>query len=87
MHFLTKIAWTDPSDAMTDNKARTATTVKGAITPVGGALSKVLYQFQRKGIVSVKANQRPFDQILEELVEIDIEDIQEEEDGVIKVCG
>jgi transcriptional/translational regulatory protein YebC/TACO1 len=77
--------FTEPSEAMTDNKARTATMIKGIIKPMGGTLSKVLYLFQRKGIVSIKNNRKCFDEILEEIMEVDVEDASEEEAGIVKV--
>jgi len=74
-------------EAMTDNKARTAATVKNVITPVGGALSRVSYLFERKGMLLVKAGDKSFDEILEQIVNFDIEDLQEEGAGVFKVSS
>ena len=75
----------DCSEAMTDNKARTASTVKNVIGSSGGSLSRVLFQFQKKGVISIKDENKGFDDILEDVVGDDIEDIYEEEHGVIKV--
>ena len=69
---------------MTDNKARTARTVKNAVSSAGGSLSKVLYQFVRKGVI-VMQSAKDFNNILEEAINVGAEDVTEAEERLVKV--
>jgi transcriptional/translational regulatory protein YebC/TACO1 len=69
---------------MTDNKARTAAKVKNAIGPLGGTLTRVLYQFVKKGVIVMKCN-RPVDDVLDELIEAGVEDVHYGEEGIARV--
>ena len=72
-------------EAVTDNKARTAQKVKNAVSGVGGSLSKVLYQFSRKGII-VMHSAKDFVEILEDTINVGAKDVTDEDEGLVKVC-
>lgn len=71
-------------DAVTNNKARTVSTVKSAVSSAGGSLARVLYQFVRKGVI-VLHSAKDVGDILEEAIDIGAEDVSEAEDGMVKV--
>jgi transcriptional/translational regulatory protein YebC/TACO1 len=70
---------------MTDNKARAAAHVKAVVSKFGGSLSKVLYQFVRKGVIIMKLEGKRLDDVFEQVLEVGVEDAEEEEDNQIKV--
>jgi transcriptional/translational regulatory protein YebC/TACO1 len=70
---------------MTDNKARAAAHVKAVVSKFGGSLSKVLYQFVRKGVIVMKLEGKRLDDVFEQVLEVGVEDAEEEEDNQIKV--
>jgi len=71
-------------EAVTDNKARTARVVKSAVSYAGGSLSKVLYQFVRKGVIGMQSPKN-FTDVLEEAINIGAEDVTEADEGLVKV--
>lgn len=74
------------SEAMTDNKARTAATIKSLIYPAGGSFSRILYNFVRKGVIIARCDGTPFDQVLEEAIDLGAQDVERADDGSFKVC-
>ena len=72
------------SEALTDNKTRTVAKIKQVIVPAGGSLSRVLYLFDRKGVLMM-ASEKSFDDVLEQAIEVGAEDVEEAEDNQIKV--
>ena len=71
---------------MTDNKARTASTIKLLTYPNGGSFARVLYNFVRKGLIIAKCDGRPYDKVLEEAIELGVEEVQELNDDKFRVC-
>ena len=75
---------------MTDSKARTNANVRAAVLRAGGSFSRVLYQFQKKGQVTIKLDGRSFDQVLEQAIDIGAEDVEDAGEGqanVLLYCG
>jgi transcriptional/translational regulatory protein YebC/TACO1 len=70
---------------MTDNKDRTCATIRALISKSGGSFSRVQFKFDRKGLIIIKCNGRPFEQVLEEAIDLGAEDVQQADDGGIKV--
>lgn len=70
---------------MTDNKARAAAHVKAVVSKFGGSLSKVLYQFVRKGVIVMKLEGKGLDDVFEQVIEVGVEDVEEDEENQIKV--
>jgi transcriptional/translational regulatory protein YebC/TACO1 len=48
-------------------------------------MSSVLYQFSKKGLLIVRSEGKSFDETLERAVDLEVEDVQDLEDGNIKV--
>jgi transcriptional/translational regulatory protein YebC/TACO1 len=72
------------SEAMTDNKARTVARIKALVSSAGGSFSRVLFNFVKKGLIIVRCDDRSFDEVLEEAIDLGADDV-EAEDDVIKV--
>jgi len=70
---------------MTDNKARTAATIKSVIYPAGGSFSRILYHFVRKGVIIARCDDRSFDKVLDEAIDLGVQDVAEVSDGTFKV--
>lgn len=68
-------------ECLTDNKNRAAADVRLAVTRNGGTMAdpgSVSYQFSRKGVIVVEANDKATeDTILEAVLEVDVDDIQD----------
>src|SRR5436309_2730224 len=74
-----------PREATTDNKARTVATIKNLISAAGGSISRVLFNFVRKGEVVVRFNGKSFDDVVEQAIELGAEDVEEIGDSVFRV--
>lgn len=73
-------------EAFTDNKQRTVAEVKNAFEKNGGTMGaqgSVMYQFERKGIVTVVKNGKPFDDIFVIAVDSGAEDVEEAGDEAL----
>ena len=71
-------------EAMTDNKNRTASTVRSTFSKSGGNLAEtgaVSFMFERKGLVSYKAEAGDADTIFEAAIEAGAEDVDSSDDG------
>ncbi|PCH98113.1 MAG: YebC/PmpR family DNA-binding transcriptional regulator [Rhodobacteraceae bacterium] len=71
-------------EAMTDNKNRTASSVRSIFTKSGGNLAEtgaVSFMFERKGLVVYKADVADADTIFEHAIEAGAEDVESSEDG------
>ena len=71
-------------EAMTDNKNRTASTVRSTFSKSGGNLAEtgaVSFMFERKGLVSYKADVSDADTVFEAAIEAGAEDVESSEDG------
>ena len=74
-------------ECLTDNKNRAAADVRLAVTRNGGTMAdpgSVSYQFSRKGVIVVEANDKANeDSILEAVLEVGVDDIQDRGDQFI----
>jgi YebC/PmpR family DNA-binding regulatory protein len=77
-------------EAMTDNKNRTASSVRSLFTKSGGNLAEtgaVSFMFERKGLVVYKADVADADTMFEHAIEAGAEDVESSEDGHDIYCG
>lgn len=71
-------------EAMTDNKNRTASSVRSIFTKSGGNLAEtgaVSFMFDRKGLVSYPASAGDADTVFEAAIEAGADDVESSEDG------
>ncbi len=71
-------------ETMTDNKNRTASTVRSLFTKSGGNLAEtgaVSFMFERKGLVVYPADVTDADTMFEHAIEAGAEDVESSEDG------
>ena len=76
-------------EAMTDNRNRTASTVRSTFSKNGGNLGEtgsVGFMFERKGEVTYNADAGDADSIFEAAIEAGAEDVESSEDGHIIWC-
>jgi len=77
-------------EAMTDNRNRTASTVRSTFTKNGGNLGEtgsVGYMFERKGAVSYPAEVGDADTVMMAAIEAGAEDVESSEDGPTVWCA
>ncbi|MEM6577781.1 MAG: YebC/PmpR family DNA-binding transcriptional regulator [Pseudomonadota bacterium] len=77
-------------EAMTDNRNRTASTVRSTFTKAGGNLGEtgsVGFMFERKGAVSYPAEVGDGDTVLMAAIEAGAEDVESGEDGHLIWCA
>ncbi len=77
-------------EAMTDNRNRTASTVRSTFTKFGGNLAEtgsVSFMFDRKGAVSYKVEAGDADTIMMAAIEAGAEDVESDEDGHVIYCA
>ncbi len=77
-------------EAMTDNKNRTASTVRSTFSKNGGNLGEtgsVGFMFERKGEVTYKAEAGDADTVFEAAIEAGAEDCESSEEGHIITCA
>ncbi|MEO1139653.1 MAG: YebC/PmpR family DNA-binding transcriptional regulator [Pseudomonadota bacterium] len=77
-------------EAMTDNRNRTASTVRSTFTKNGGNLGEtgsVGFMFERKGQVSYPADAGDADTVMMAAIEAGAEDVESSEDGHIIWCA
>jgi len=72
---------------LTDNKNRSAATVRHAFTKYGGSFGAVMWNFSQKGIIRIKAEEIKnknisLEELELELIDIGADDIVSEEEGV-----
>ena len=70
-------------ESVTDNKNRTVAEVRHALTKHGGSLGEngsVAWMFDRKGVITMPAQEKTEDDIMEIVLDAGAEDIQGEED-------
>jgi len=71
-------------EAMTDNRNRTASSVRSIFTKAGGNLAEtgaVSFMFDRKGLVTYRASVGDADTVFEAAIEAGAEDVESSEDG------
>lgn len=77
-------------EAMTDNRNRTASTVRSTFTKNGGNLGEtgsVGFMFERKGEVVYNADAGDADTVMEAAIEAGAEDVESSEEGHIIICA
>ncbi len=77
-------------EAMTDNRNRTASTVRSTFTKHGGNLAEtgaVSFMFERKGEITYKADVADADTVMEAAIEAGAEDVDSSADGHIIICA
>lgn len=77
-------------EAMTDNRNRTASTVRSTFTKNGGNLGEtgsVGFMFDRKGAVSYPASAGDADTVMMAAIEAGAEDVESDEDGHVIYCA
>ncbi|MFY0692132.1 MAG: YebC/PmpR family DNA-binding transcriptional regulator [Paracoccaceae bacterium] len=77
-------------EAMTDNRNRTASTVRSTFTKNGGNLGEtgsVGFMFERKGAVTYPASVGDADTVMMAAIEAGAEDVESSEDGHIIYCA
>ncbi len=77
-------------EAMTDNRNRTASTVRSTFSKNGGNLGEtgsVSFMFERKGEVTYPADAGDHDTVFEAALEAGAEDVESSEDGHIIYCA
>ena len=62
--------------AMTDNRNRTASEIRSVFNKVGGTLSTVAWQFERRGLVLVRADGVDEDELLLVAAEAGADDVE-----------
>lgn len=72
---------------LTDNKNRSASSVRHIFSKYGGSLSPVMWNFRQRGVIRVmseelKAKKLDIDSFELELIDVGADDIQKEEEGV-----
>lgn len=73
---------------LTDNRNRSAASVRHALSKYGGSLSSVMWNFEQKGVIEIsqeeiKNKNINLEELELELIELDIEDFISDEDGVL----
>jgi YebC/PmpR family DNA-binding regulatory protein len=73
--------------SLTDNKNRSAATIRHAFTKFGGSLGSVMWNFEQKGVIRVAADSLKeagvdFDELELGLIDAGAQDIQKETEGV-----
>ncbi|MFP5077250.1 YebC/PmpR family DNA-binding transcriptional regulator [Rhizobium sp. YIM 134829] len=77
-------------EALTDNRNRTASSVRSTFTKGGGALGEtgsVSFSFDRVGEIIYKASAGSPDAVMEAAIEAGAEDVISDEDGHTIICG
>ncbi|MBB4063145.1 YebC/PmpR family DNA-binding transcriptional regulator [Gellertiella hungarica] len=77
-------------EALTDNRNRTASSVRSTFSKAGGALGEtgsVSFSFDRVGEITYKAAVGDADKVMEAAIEAGAEDVTSDEDGHTIICG
>ena len=77
-------------EALTDNRNRTASSVRSAFTKFGGNLGEsgsVAFMFDRVGEITYKPETGDADTVMEAAIEAGAEDVQSDENGHIITCA
>ncbi len=77
-------------EALTDNRNRTASSVRSTFSKAGGALGEtgsVSFSFDRVGEITYKASAGSADKVMEAAIEAGAEDVTSDEDGHTILCG
>ena len=77
-------------EALTDNRNRTASSVRSTFSKAGGALGEtgsVSFSFDRVGEITYKLTAGSADAVMEAAIEAGAEDVTTDEDGHTVICG
>ena len=77
-------------ETLTDNRNRTASTVRSTFTKYGGNLGEtgsVSFMFDRVGEISFKADVGDADTVMMAAIEAGADDVTSDEDGHVIICG
>ncbi|WP_337184941.1 YebC/PmpR family DNA-binding transcriptional regulator [Shinella sp.] len=77
-------------EALTDNRNRTASSVRSTFSKAGGALGEtgsVSFSFDRVGEITYKLSAGSADAVMEAAIEAGAEDVATDEDGHTIICG
>ena len=77
-------------EALTDNRNRTASSVRSTFSKAGGALGEtgsVSFSFDKVGEITYKASVGDADKVMEAAIEAGAEDVTSDEDGHTIICG
>ena len=77
-------------EALTDNRNRTASSVRSTFSKAGGALGEtgsVSFSFDRVGEITYKLSVGSADAVMEAAIEAGAEDVTTDEDGHTIICG
>jgi len=77
-------------EALTDNRNRTASSVRSTFSKAGGALGEtgsVSFSFDRVGEITYKLTAGSADAVMEAAIEAGAEDVTTDEDGHTIICG
>jgi YebC/PmpR family DNA-binding regulatory protein len=77
-------------EALTDNRNRTASSVRSTFSKAGGALGEtgsVSFSFDRVGEITYKPSVGNADSVMEAAIEAGAEDVTSDEDGHTIICG
>jgi len=77
-------------EALTDNRNRTASSVRSTFSKAGGALGEtgsVSFSFDRVGEITYKLSAGSADAVMEAAIEAGAEDVTSDEDGHTIICG
>ncbi len=77
-------------EALTDNRNRTASSVRSTFSKAGGALGEtgsVSFSFDRVGEITYKLSVGSADDVMEAAIEAGAEDVTSDEDGHTIICG
>ena len=77
-------------EALTDNRNRTASSVRSTFSKAGGALGEtgsVSFSFDRVGEITYKLSVGDADAVMEAAIEAGAEDVTTDEDGHTIICG
>ena len=77
-------------EALTDNRNRTASSVRSTFTKAGGALGEtgsVSFSFDRVGEITYKPSVGDADSVMEAAIEAGAEDVTSDEEGHTIICG
>ncbi|MFC1678571.1 YebC/PmpR family DNA-binding transcriptional regulator [Patescibacteria group bacterium] len=68
--------------SLTDNKNRSAASIRHTLTKYGGSLGAVMWNFEQKGVVIISDCRLPIEDLELELIDAGAQDIIKEEEGV-----
>jgi YebC/PmpR family DNA-binding regulatory protein len=77
-------------ETVTDNRNRTFPEIRSTMSKLGGNLGEpgsVAWNFERKGVVTIKSNGKTEDQLLEEVLEAGADDLEYDEEESRVICG